>query len=132
MPKMTQKDAEQEINKGAENITENEVNKVINKEKEIEEKFTGNNSLEKFIAEVRLIFSLLKDYISGNYRKIPWWSVAAMATALLYVMNPLDIIPDFIPVVGYVDDAMVVAVCLKLVQKDLTKYKQWKNELEEE
>ena len=46
--------------------------------------------------------------------------------ALLYVLSPIDLIPDFIPVVGYVDDALVVAVCIKLVQADLDKYRDWK------
>lgn len=34
---------------------------------------------------------------------------------LLYVLSPLDLIPDFIPIIGYIDDAMVVAACLALV-----------------
>ena len=47
---------------------------------------------------------------------------------LLYVLNPIDIIPDFIPFIGRIDDALVLKFCLKLIEKDLSKYKKWKNE----
>jgi uncharacterized membrane protein YkvA (DUF1232 family) len=45
---------------------------------------------------------------------------------LLYVLNPLDLIPDFLPLVGQIDDAAVVAACLLMVRQDLHKYKKWK------
>jgi uncharacterized membrane protein YkvA (DUF1232 family) len=41
------------------------------------------------------------------------------------VLNPADLFPDFILGVGYLDDAAVIAFCLKLVEQDLEKYKQW-------
>jgi uncharacterized membrane protein YkvA (DUF1232 family) len=70
--------------------------------------------------------AIVKDYIRGNYRKIPRWSVAAMVFTLLYVLNPFDIIPDFITLIGYIDDAAVVTGCLYLVEQDLKEYKEWK------
>ena len=42
------------------------------------------------------MFSLIRDYWYGHYRAIPWKSIAAVAGALLYVLNPLDLIPDLI------------------------------------
>jgi hypothetical protein len=45
--------------------------------------------------------------------------------ALLYVLNPADVLPDVIVGVGYLDDATVVAFCLKLIEKELEKYKAW-------
>ena len=50
------------------------------------------------------MFSMLRDYWNGSYRDIPWKSIAAVAGALLYVMNPLDFIPDLIVGIGFVDD----------------------------
>ena len=103
-----------------------DLKKVINKGDEIEEKFRGNGSLGRFISDLKLMFSVIQDYISGKYRKVPWWSIAAIVAALLYVLNPIDLIPDFIPGFGYIDDALVVAACLAMVEQDLQNYKDWK------
>ena len=43
-----------------------------------------------------------------------------------YVLNPFDLVPDFIPLVGQIDDAAVVAACLLMVRQDLHRYKKWK------
>ena len=126
MAEITKKQAEGALNKGAKKVTEADLQKVLNRQKEIEEKFSGNGPLGKFVADLKLLFSLIKDYVSGEYREIPWWSLAAIVAALLYVLSPIDSILDFIPGIGYLDDAMVVAVCLKMVQTDLYNYKDWK------
>lgn len=124
--KMNEKDAEEELKKGAKRITEDDLNKVIEKQAEIEKKFKANGPLGRYIEDVKLLFSMLKDYMNGKYRGIPFYSIAAVAAALLYVLSPIDLIPDFIPVVGYIDDALVVSVCLMWVEQDLHNYKEWK------
>jgi len=126
MAKVTKKQAEEELKKGAKNVTEEDLKKVINKRDEIEEKFRDNGPLGRFISDLKLMFSVIQDYISGEYREIPWWSIAAIVAALLYVLSPIDLIPDFIPVIGYIDDALVVAACLAMVEQDLQNYKDWK------
>jgi len=45
---------------------------------------------------------------------------------LIYVLNPFDLVPDVLPVIGQVDDASVFAACLMLIQRDLNQYKKWK------
>lgn len=112
MPTMTPEQAEEQLRSGAEKVTLDDVTKVLDKEKEIEEIFSKNGPLAKFFADLKLLFSLIKDYYTGDYRQAPFWTIAAIVTALLYVLSPIDAIPDFIPVIGYVDDAAVVAdVC---------------------
>jgi uncharacterized membrane protein YkvA (DUF1232 family) len=124
--KVSKKQAEEELKKGAKNVTEDDLKKVLDKRDAIEEKFRGDGPLGRFVADLKLLFSIIQDYVKGEYREIPYWSIAAIAAALLYVLNPFDLIPDFIPVVGYVDDAFVVAACLVMVEQDLHDYKKWK------
>ena len=126
MEKITKEQAAAELKKGAKNITEDDLKKVLDKQNEIEKKFSGHGPLGKFVADMKLLFSVIKDYASGEYREIPWYSIAAIVFALLYVLSPVDLIPDFIPIIGYIDDALVVAACLGLIDQDLHKYKEWK------
>lgn len=85
--------------------------------------------LKRWMEQAKLILELVKDYWSGRYREVPYWAISAGALALLYVLNPADVIPDVIIGVGYLDDATVVAFCLKLIERELLRYKFWKNGL---
>lgn len=98
------------------------IEKVNLRAKDIEGKLP---KLKQFFEQAKLMLSLVKDYAAGRYRDTPYWAIAAVALALLYVLNPADLFPDFIIGVGYLDDAAVIAFCLKLVEQDLEKYKQW-------
>ncbi len=126
MAAFSEKDAEKKVKNGASKITEEDLEKVLRKQREIEEKFKGKGPLGKFFADVKLLFSLINDYAKGNYKEIPWWSIAAVVFALLYVLSPIDAIPDFIPGIGLVDDALVVGACLAMIDNDLQNYKAWK------
>ena len=46
---------------------------------------------------------------------------------VLKILNPLDLIPDALPVLGLLDDAAVVSACLALVEQDLYAYRQWRD-----
>jgi len=107
-------------------VTDQDIEKVLDKSEEIRKRFETGGPLGKFVEDFKLLMAVVKDYRRGKYRKIPFWTVAAIVGALLYVLNPLDLIPDFIPLVGQIDDAAIVAACLLMVRQDLHKYKKWK------
>ena len=56
-------------------------------------------------------------------------STAAIGGALLYFISPIDLIPDFIPILGFTDDAAVLALCLKLCRDDVLEYWKWKSRM---
>ena len=70
--------------------------------------------------------SLVKSYINKEYTDIPIGSIIAIISALIYFVSPIDIIPDSIPIIGYFDDAAVVAACWKLVDSDIEEYEKWR------
>ena len=126
MEKATEKQTEDALNEGAKKIAHEDLQKVLRRQKELEEKFQPDGPLGGFLFDVELIISLIQDYDKGNYQDIPWESLAGIITALHYVVSPIDLIPDFIPVIGTLDDAVVMAVCLRLVKNDLDAYTLWK------
>lgn len=77
--------------------------------------------------DLKLLLSLVKDYMSGAYREIPYGSIVAAVAAILYFVSPIDFIPDFIPVVGLIDDVFVIGFVLKKIHSDLEKYEKWKS-----
>jgi uncharacterized membrane protein YkvA (DUF1232 family) len=127
MEKFTDEQAQEEFNKYSRNVTKDDVSGVLEKENEILNKLRG--PLGKFTQNIKVLFSVVKDYANGSYREIPWTAIAAIIGALLYVFSPIDLIPDFIPVVGLADDATVVGLCLTGIASDLKKYELWKNKV---
>ncbi|WP_367104045.1 YkvA family protein [uncultured Psychrobacter sp.] len=104
------------------------IKQILNKEDKINQQLENGKGLERYSKDLLLLLSLVKDYYQGNYRDIPYKTISAAVVGLLYVLNPIDIIPDFIPFIGQVDDALVLGFCLRLMEKDLSKYKAWKDE----
>lgn len=82
----------------------------------------------KLLSDVPVLISLVKAYIDKEYNEIPLGSIIAVVGGLIYVLSPIDIIPDAIPVAGYLDDAAVIAGVIKLVHDDLNDYKAWREE----
>ena len=110
----------------ASEVSDADINKVVNKADEIRDKFKAGGPLGRFIEDAKLLISIVKDYWTKRYTDIPWWAISAIVATLIYVFSPIDLIPDFIPVIGLVDDALVVAICLVMVEQELHKYKEWK------
>ena len=72
------------------------------------------------------MIAIVKDYWSRAYRQIPYGMIASIVFTLIYVLNPFDLMPDVLPVIGQLDDVAVLGACLILVEQDLHKYKDWK------
>ena len=82
--------------------------------------------LSRLIGNFKLLYSLIKDYWKGEYRNVSPWSVLVFIAGIVYLISPIDIIPDFLPLVGQIDDAIILVLCMYFLEKDLQKYKEWK------
>jgi uncharacterized membrane protein YkvA (DUF1232 family) len=124
--KMFKKPGKEFVKEGAEDITPRDIARVDEQSEDINKKFSARGPLKRFIVDARLLTALVKDWRAGKYRQALYGTIAAVAFALLYVFNPFDIIPDVLPFLGVLDDATVIGALLMLVERDLNKYRSWK------
>ncbi|MEM8560030.1 MAG: YkvA family protein [Bacteroidota bacterium] len=76
------------------------------------------------------LLRLVRAYVRGDYRRIPWRTLTLAVAALLYFVAPLDLLPDVLAGIGFVDDAAVVAYVLKAIQTDLGRFETWERKEE--
>ncbi|MFZ4589627.1 MAG: YkvA family protein [Ignavibacteria bacterium] len=116
------------FNSSVNNVDDAKINQVLGKEKAIEEKRSKLNPMKFFMLfkQVKLAFEMLKDYKQKKYKNVPWKAIAMIVTALVYFLNPIDLIPDFMGVIGFTDDAIVLAFVFKSIRDELIKYCDWR------
>jgi len=88
---------------------------------------TNKSDLEGVWAKMLLLFAVAKDYVNGDYTEIPKRSIVAILGGLIYFLSPIDVVPDFVPVLGFIDDVFILNLVYKQVIKDLERYKIWKD-----
>ena len=82
-------------------------------------------TLKTALKNVRVLYSLFKDTENGNF-KLPATSLAMIGGGLLYFILPEDLVPDFIPVIGYLDDLAVLTTIMNSLNKEIAEYRIWK------
>ncbi len=102
-----------------------QVEKVL---QQLEKKLETIPGVGDWLADVPAVISLIRSYIRKEYRSIPVASVIAALAAVIYVVSPVDLIPDCIPGAGVLDDAAVFVVCWKMIHDDVDKYQEWRRQ----
>lgn len=119
-------EAAAESEKYAADVSEDTVAEIIEKEDGVKSRFTKAEALKKYWDDICLVFPLLKDWTSRKYTKVPWSVIATLVGSIVYVLSPVDLCPDFIPVAGYLDDATLFGFVISLAKDYLEEYKAWK------
>jgi uncharacterized membrane protein YkvA (DUF1232 family) len=76
---------------------------------------------EKFFVLGRLI----KAYATGQYKEVPWKTILLIVAAVIYFVNPLDLVPDIIPLTGLTDDFAVLLWVYNSVSNEVEKFLEW-------
>ena len=116
--------AEEEIDKKAKGMSREDIGETVAQEKKAEQ-MAKKGFLSQYWQDIKTSFALLKDWYMGNYTKIPFRMVASIAGAMLYLISPLDVVPDWVPFGGLLDDALVLAAIFALSRSDLDAYTIW-------
>ena len=118
--------AQEALGEFADKVGKEDVKETLGKEDEIKKLFKRVKVLAKYCNDLCEIFELLRDRVAGVYKETPWKTIAALTGALIYVLSPIDLILDFIPGIGFLDDAIVIGLAIRLALPDLEKYRAWK------
>jgi uncharacterized membrane protein YkvA (DUF1232 family) len=68
---------------------------------------------------------LVRAYYRGDYREVPLTTLVVIIAAIIYVVNPFDMIPDWVPVLGLLDDAFVLALAIRRTRQTLDDFMVW-------
>lgn len=76
---------------------------------------------------VNTLNRMVRAYLNGDYQKIPWKSLLLITSGIVYFVSPLDLIPDFIPVFGFLDDITVLLWIFNAVKGDIEDFEEWES-----
>ncbi len=84
---------------------------------------------EKRLGEIwehlQALVRLVAAWVHGRYTVIPWKTIVLAIASIVYFVNPFDLILDFIPAVGYLDDITVIGFVMNSIRKDIDRFLNW-------
>ena len=83
----------------------------------------------KFVDRVKVILRMVKAYVTGAYRDVQIQNIVLLVGALVYFVTPIDLIADFIPITGYVDDFTVIALVYAKLKEEIDRYILWEEQV---
>ena len=108
--------------KGRQSLSQAETTQASNKMKK--------PALKPVIEHIREFISLLHATVTRGY-KAPVELLTAVVAAILYLLWIVDVIPDFLPVIGYLDDMAIIIAVAKMVSVEINNFKRWKEKKNE-
>lgn len=76
-------------------------------------------------SKVVLVGNLVKAYAQGTYRDIEVKNLIIIVAGLIYFISPIDLIPDFLPLLGYTDDVALLTFIVGSLSDELEKFELW-------
>ena len=86
---------------------------------------TSRGPFGEMWAYLQAMIRLIRAYATGDYRDISFQSLAIIVLAIVYFVSPIDMVPDWIPFIGLLDDALVVSWAVKQVKDELDAFMAW-------
>ena len=88
----------------------------------------GEGKMAEVKKEGLLLVKLAKDAITGRYRGLKKRNLLLIVAGLMYLVNPMDILPDFLFAIGFADDVAVLMYVFKKLDYEIKAYEAWRDE----
>ncbi len=88
---------------------------------------SGKHSLKVFgiTGKIKPLVRMVRCSVSREYLDTPWQTIVIITAALIYFVSPFDAIPDFLPFIGFIDDAAIISAVFASISKDVEKFIAW-------
>jgi uncharacterized membrane protein YkvA (DUF1232 family) len=100
------------------------VNTLDNAFRKVTEIEDDEGSMKGLVTKVKLFLRMIRAYIQGEYREVPVKTMLIILAGILYFLNPFDLIPDFVPGIGYLDDISILLWVFNSLEKDINKFQE--------
>lgn len=85
----------------------------------------GNPVVARISEKAQPLLRMLKSFLAGEYRQVPWQTIVLITAALLYFLTPFDAIADFIPMLGFSDDLALLTAVIASIKGDIEAFLEW-------
>jgi uncharacterized membrane protein YkvA (DUF1232 family) len=89
------------------------------------------SSVQKYAdiaSRLGVLARLTKAWRNKKYTEVSYVTVFLSVAILLYFVSPIDLVPDFIPLVGGLDDVLLLGFLLKIIDKEIERFQAWEKE----
>ena len=109
---------------------EEKTNKLIDKALKLCDKLSRLPIVGTVFQDLPLACYMISDYVHKEYTEVPLASIVMLTAAIVYVVSPIDLIPDVVPIIGQLDDAAVFGLAMNALHNDIMAYAEWRAEQE--
>ena len=95
--------------------------------KKLQKLSNDKKTTKKLNSYLRVFIRLVNAYSSRKYTYVPWKTITLIVAGLIYFIYPIDLIPDFIPLAGLIDDIALIAWIYESIEEDIDKFLEWEN-----
>jgi uncharacterized membrane protein YkvA (DUF1232 family) len=96
---------------------------------EVTQKFVllPQDTFKGTLVYLRAMLRLIRAYYRGEYRTVPITTLLIIVAALIYLLDPLDLLPDWIPALGFIDDAFILTLAIRRTREAIEQFLAWES-----